>query len=79
MSDEPAADKTALEGRIMRAHARGDSHALATLYAQGARLADTVDSACFLATQAYIYSLESNHENQERLQQFLIEQGRERG
>ena len=79
MSHEPVLNTVSLDEQIMLAHENHDAHRLSYVYEQGALRADTVDSACFLATQAYIFALESDHHNQDRLRQFLIKHGREQG
>ena len=68
---------SALNARILLAHAANDKKALADLYRQAARAAETLDSACFFATQAYIFALECNHELQIELFEFLKKHGRE--
>jgi len=49
---------TALQDRLLAAHARDDRAALVTLYTEAADVADHVDAACFYLTHAYIYALE---------------------
>lgn len=68
---------SALNARILSAHAANDKKALADLYRQAARAAETLDSACFFATQAYIFSLECNHDIRADLLDFLKQHGRE--
>ena len=68
---------SALNDQILAAFSTNDKKALAELYSQAARTASTVDSACFFATQAYIFALECNHEVQIELFEFLKKHGRE--
>ena len=68
---------SALNDQILRAHASGDKKALATLYSRASKEAETLDSACFFATQAYIFALECNHEICAELFDFLKQHGRE--
>ena len=79
MSHEPVLNTVSLDEQIMLAHENHDVHRLSYLYEQDALLDNTVDSACFLTTQAYRFALESDHHNQDRLRQFLIKHGREQG
>jgi hypothetical protein len=50
---------------------------LAELYAAGSATAQTLDEQCFLATQAYIFALESNHPLAEQLHAFLVQNRRD--
>ena len=68
---------SALNDQILKAHASGDKKALATLYSRASKEAETLDSACFFATQAYIFALECNHEICAELFDFLKRHGRE--
>ena len=68
---------SALNDQILRAHASGDKKALATLYSRASKEAETLDSACFFATQAYIFALESNHPLAEQLHAFLVQNRRD--
>ena len=68
---------SALNDQILAAFSTNDKKALVELYSQAARTASTVDSACFFATQAYIFALECNHELQVELFEFLKKHGRE--
>ena len=66
-----------LDIQVQAAHARQDSAALAELYAAGCATAQTLDEQCFLATQAYIFALESNHPLAEQLHAFLVQNRRD--
>ena len=68
---------SALNNQILRAHASGDKNALATLSSRAAQQAETLDSACFFATQGYIFALECNHEICAELFDFLKQHDRE--
>jgi len=49
---------TALQDRLLAAHAHDDRTALVTLYTEAADDAANIDAACFFLTHAYIYALE---------------------
>ena len=49
---------TSLQDRLLAAHARDDSKALAGLYTEAADATDHLDTACFYLTHAYIFALE---------------------
>ena len=66
-----------LDIQVQAAHARQDAAALAELYAAGSATAQTFDEQCFLATQAYIFALESNHPLAEQLHAFLVQNRRD--
>ena len=66
-----------LDIQVQAAHAHQDSAALAELYAAGSATAQTLDEQCFLATQAYIFALESNHPLAEQLHAFLVQNRRD--
>jgi len=68
---------SALNNQILAAFSTNDKEALAELYSQAARTASTLDSACFFATQAYIFALECNHDIRADLLDFLKQHGRE--
>ena len=63
--------------QVQAAHARQDAAALAELYATSSAMAQTLDEQCFLATQAYIFALESNHPLAEQLHAFLVQNRRD--
>ena len=54
-----------------------DSFKLCALYAKAADATCDVNTACFLATQAYVFGLQSNHPFVGRLHAFLKKHGRE--
>ena len=68
---------TQLDIQVQAEHARQDAAALAELYAAGSATAQTLDEQCFLATQAYIFALESNHPLAEQLHAFLVQNRRD--
>ena len=70
-------DEKILQEAIITAHSSGDISALSELYEEGSKRAASIDEACFLATQAYIYALEGGHANQARLKKFLQRHGRD--
>ena len=69
--DEP------LEHDLLKAHTEKDSFKLCALYAKAADRQCDVNTACFLATQAYIFGLQSNNPLVESLHAFLKKHGRE--
>ena len=66
-----------LDDDLIAAHLRGDEQALVDLYERAAHLTQDVDSACFFATQAYIFALDCAHPKTMALHQFLCQHGRE--
>jgi len=50
---------------------------LVALYHQAAKDVGDINSACFYATQAYIFALDCNHPDARALHAFLLEHGRE--
>ena len=70
-NDEP------LENDLLKAHTEKDSFKLCALYAKAADTQCDVNKACFLATQAYVFGLQSNHPLVESLHAFLKKHGRE--
>ena len=66
-----------LEDQIIRAHETNNIWLLAKLYADAAERGLDQDHACFLATQAYVYALQSNHPLKSKLHAFLKSHGRE--
>ena len=67
---------TALQDRLLAAHACDDRSALVALYAEAADVAETTDAACFYLTQAYIYALEKGDPGTKALYQRLKRLGR---
>ena len=72
----PRSDE-ALENEFLKAHTEKDTFKLCALYAKAADATCDVNTACFLATQAYVFGLQSNHPLVERLHAFLKKHGRE--
>ena len=66
-----------LEHDLLKAHTEKDSFKLCALYAKAADAQCDVNIACFLATQAYVFGLQSNHPLVESLHAFLKKHGRE--
>ena len=66
-----------LEDQILNAHETDDTRLLTELYAAAAENVLNHDQACFLATQAYVYALQSNHPLKSKLHAFLKLHGRE--
>ena len=70
-NDEP------LEHYLLKAHTEKDSFKLCALHAKAADTQCDVNTAFFLATQAYVFGLQSNHPLVESLHAFLKKHGRE--
>lgn len=66
-----------LDARILDAHDRGDRAGLVVLYTRAADLARTPDAAAFFLTQAYVFALETGHEQTPALRARLVGMGRE--
>ena len=69
-----------LDRKILAAHERGDSRALAELYQIAAGLkreAGEADAAGFLLTQAYVFALECGHPDAAGMRLALSQDGRE--
>ncbi|MEY2991925.1 MAG: hypothetical protein RI946_1319 [Pseudomonadota bacterium] len=66
-----------LNEQLLAAHDHGDKAALVALYHQAAKDVGDINSACFYATQAYIFALDCNHPDARALHAFLVEHGRE--
>ncbi|HCP80042.1 MAG TPA: hypothetical protein DIT67_00025 [Octadecabacter sp.] len=67
---------SALDAKLLSAHARGDKSALVTLYAEAADAAEDIDAACFYLTHAYIFGLELGHADVPELHARLSQHGR---
>lgn len=67
---------TALDNRLLTAHARNDKQALVTLYTQAADQAADIDAACFYLTHAYIFALETGAPAASALYDRLRQHGR---
>ena len=65
-----------LDARLLAAHAAGDRVALVALYRQAADAADG-DARGFFLTQAYVFALETGHNEAADLRAALINLGRE--
>ena len=68
---------TALNDAILEAHDQRDYVALVTLYQRASTETNDMDEACFFATQAYIFALDTGHPNLNELHQFLCAHNRE--
>lgn len=53
---------TALQDRLLEAHAKDDRGELVSLYTEAADKAQNTDAACFYLTHAYIFALETGDE-----------------
>ena len=72
----PQSDE-ALNYELLKAHTEKDTFKLCELYAKAAAAQCDVNAACFLATQAYVFAVQSNHPLIESLHAFLKKHGRE--
>ena len=68
---------SSLNDAILEAHSQRDFVALVTLYQRASMETDDIDEACFFATQAYIFALDTGHPNLNELHQFLCAHNRE--
>ncbi len=68
---------TSLNDAILNAHDQRDQRALVDLYHQAAQSAQNIDEACFFATQAYIFALDTGHAKTAELHRFLCDHNRE--
>ena len=66
-----------LQANILAAHEANDAVRLCELYAKASNLTNNLDEACFLATYAYVFALQSGHHLKEGLHKFLKQHGRE--
>ncbi|MEM8730963.1 MAG: hypothetical protein AAGF79_13705 [Pseudomonadota bacterium] len=66
---------TALESRLLTAHAAGDHRTLVTLYKDAAAQADTVQARAFFLTQAYVYALDCASPEATALRAALVDLG----
>lgn len=69
-------DLNDLNDRLLAAHTSGDTAALVPLYTQAADAAASVDAACFFLTHAYIFALEQDHPDTDKLRAHLVKHGR---
>jgi hypothetical protein len=68
-----------LDCALLAAHEAGDSGALVRLYTLAAdqeETAGSIDAACFFLTQAFVFALESGHEEATALNMRLVAHGR---
>ncbi|MCA0870311.1 hypothetical protein LCL97_05720 [Seohaeicola saemankumensis] len=65
-----------LEARLLDAHMQSDKRSLVSLYTEAAHQAPTPDAAAFFLTQAYVYALETAHEDCSVLNDRLVAMGR---
>lgn len=77
MAEDKSTD--ALNEALLNAHAVNDFSKIIELYFKAAQkaLSTDIDSACFLFTQAYVYSLENGHPKAEEIRDILVLHGRE--
>lgn len=68
---------TALDDRLLAAHARDDRAALVGLYTRAAEQSDDRDAACFFLTHAYVFALERGDGRAADLHGRLKAEGRE--
>ncbi len=68
---------TDLDERLTKAHAVGDTSALAALYEEAADTAPDEDAAAFFLTHAYVHALEAPLPCAARLKHRLVSLGRE--
>jgi len=66
-----------LDKRLLDSHARQDSRALITLYAEAADATADEDARGFFLTHAYIFALEAGHGEANALRARLVAMGRE--
>ncbi len=66
-----------LDAQLLAAHERGDHPALVRLYRQAAEISKDEDAAGFYYTHAYIFALETGHEDALHLHAQLKQMGRE--
>jgi hypothetical protein len=67
----------ALDRQLLDAHARGDKHALVTLYTRAGETAQSEDARYFYLTHAYIFALDTGHPRARALLDKLKAAGRE--
>ena len=68
---------SALEQRLLAAHAGDDKRALVRCYTEASRQASEEDERSFFLTHAYVYALETDHPDAQELLQALRDLGRE--
>ena len=68
-----------LDTQLLQAHEAGDREALWRLYLQAGETREVehnIEAACFYFTQAYVFALELNHSETDRLAACLRGHGR---
>ena len=68
---------SALQDRLLAAHAAQDRRALVGLYTEAADSATDLDAACFFLTHAYVFALELGDPRAHALHARLKAEGRE--
>ena len=68
---------TDLDARLLAAHEAGDGRALVALYQEAAARAADIDATCFYLTHAFVFALEADHPDVDRIRARLIAEGRE--
>ena len=66
-----------LQANILAAHEANDTVRLCELYAEASSLTNNLEEACFFATYACVFALQSGHYLKEGLNNFLKQHGRE--
>ena len=66
---------TALDARLLAAHADGNGAAMVGLYQEAARSAVSDGERAFFLTQAHVFALETAHPDTASLRQALVEMG----
>ncbi|WP_341235042.1 hypothetical protein [uncultured Sulfitobacter sp.] len=66
-----------LNDRLLAAHKACDHAALVSLYRTAAARTDDPDAAGFYLTHAYVFALETDHQDTSALRAELVAQGRE--
>ena len=62
---------------LVQAHKEKNLSLLVELYSQASKSTSDCDQACFWATQAYVFALETDHSLSEKLFKFLLSNNRE--
>ena len=70
-------NKNDLNNKIINASKEKNKYSLVELYAEAMELSEDTDFTCFLATQAYVLALESNHPLTKKFYNYLILYNRE--
>lgn len=72
------AGRSALDQKILKAHARGDHGTLVSLYLDAAEMSVEEAAAGFFLTQAYVFALETADDRAADIKAQLVLMGRER-